>query len=500
MNRYFVFVSIIFCLSTYSSLKAESRQDTIHITLNDAIIRAATQSVDAVVAKSEYKSAYWEYRTYQSELLPEVMFNGTLPYYSKSYNQYQQSDGTYTFVSNDYRKIDAGLSVNQSIPLTGGSVSVESGMEQLKQYGDNSNTSWKTIPVGITFQQPILGFNSLAWKKKIMPIKKNESESQLVADIEDVSNSAVTYYFNLLLGKSNLDIAHQNMENTEKLYKIAEARNKIGQLSESDLMQLKISMLNAETNLIDAQSSLNARMFELRSFLGYEGDIVLEPELPSFIAEEIPSIQYDKILDLANKNNAFTKSVRRQMLEASRDVNKAKADRWDISVFASFGRIGQDERFSNTFKSDYMRNSQVIEVGIKIPILDWGKRKGQIKIAESNREVLDSKLQKETRDFNQNIFLTVLNFNNQPQQFRIAKETDIVAQKRYETSVETFIMGKIDILNLNDAQAAKDVSRRNYIEQLFHLWSYYYQIRSLTLFDFIADKPLMVNYEKLVSN
>ena len=477
-----------------------SGQNTIHITLDDAITRAATQSVDAVVAKNEYKTAYWEYRTYKSELLPELMFNGTLPYYSKSYNQYQQADGTYTFVSNDYRKIDAGLSVNQSIPLTGGSISMESSMEQLKQYGDNDITSWKTIPLGITFQQPIFGFKSLGWQKKIMPIKKTESESQLVADIEEVSNSAVTYYFNLLLGKANLDIANQNMENTKKLYMIAEARNKIGQLSESDLMQLKISMLNAETSLIDAQSSLNARMFELRSFLGYDENIVLEPELPNFITDEVPSLRYDMILDLANKNNAFTKSVRRQMLEAARDINKAKADRWDISVFASFGRIGQDEKFSNTFKSDYMRNNQIVEVGVKIPILDWGKRKGQIKIAESKREVLDSKLQKETRDFNQNIFLTVLNFNNQPQQLKIAKETDIVAKKRYETSVETFIMGKIDILNLNDAQAAKDVSRRNYIEQLFHLWSYYYQIRSLTLFDFIADKPLAVNYEKLVSD
>lgn len=500
MSKKIILIPALCTAFVITPTKAANSHDTIYISLDEAICRAATRSVDAIVAKNEYTSAYWEYRTYRSELLPEIIFNGTLPYYSKSYNQYQQSDGTYTFVSNDYSKIDAGLSVTQSVPLTGGTIALQSSLEQLHQYGDNSSTNWKTLPLSVTLDQPIFGFNSIGWKKKIMPVKKIESEQTLIAKIEETSNTTVTHYFNLLLGKANLDIARQNMENTQKLYKIAEARNKIGQLSENDLMQLKISMLNAETNLIDAQASLDARMFELRSFLGYEGDMVLEPMIPNFIIDEIPALQYSKILTLANQNNAFTQSVQRQMLEASRDVSKAKADRWNISLFASFGRIGQDQKFSNTFRSDYMRNNQIVEVGVKIPILDWGKRKGQVKIAEANKEILNSKLQKETRDFNQEIFLTVQNFNNQPKQLSIAKETDIVAEKRYQTSVEAFILGKIDILNLNDAQSAKDISRRNYIQQLFQLWSYYYQIRSLTLYDFINDKTLSVDFDKLVEN
>lgn len=482
------------------SLISENRQDTINFSLETAIRRAATQSVDAIVSKNEYRSSYWEYRTYKSELLPEVIFNGTLPYYSKSYNQYQKEDGTYTFVANDYSKIDAGLAISQNIPLTGGKVSLESSMQQLKQYGDNSVTNWKSIPFALTLEQPILGFNSIGWKKRIMPVKKTESERKLLADIEETSNTVVTHYFNLLLGKANMDIAQQNMENTQKLYKIAEARHKIGQISQNDLMQLKVSMLNAEANLIDAQASLDTRMFELRSFLGYGENIVLEPVLPTFLLDEVPTLQYSKIQALASENNAFTKSIQRRLLEASRDVSEAKANKWDIKLYASFGRIGQSERFSNSFSNDYMRNNQIFEVGVKIPILDWGKRKGQVKIAEANREVTDSKLQKEIRDFNQQIFLTVQNFNNQPKQLKVAKETDEIALKRYETCVEAFILGKIEVLNLNDAQSAKDVARRNYIEQLFYLWSYYYQIRSLTLYDFVKDEMLTVNYEELIKD
>ena len=59
-------------------------------------------------------------------------------------------------------------------------------------------------------------------------------------------------------------------------------------------------------------------------------------------------------------------------------------------------------------------------------------------------------------DFNQDIFLLVANFNNQAQQLEIAREADRIAQRRYNTSVETFMIGRISTLDLNDAQQSKD--------------------------------------------
>lgn len=483
---------VISAILLFSSLLALKAQDTVSISLESAIRRAANQSVDAVVAKNEYVSSYWEYRTYKAELLPEVTFNGTLPYYSKSYNPYQNADGLYTYVSNDYSQIDAGLSITQNIPLTGGKIAVESSLQRLEQYGDNSLTRYKSIPGAIRLEQPVFGFNSIGWKQKIEPVKKKESEQKLIADIENVSNAVIAHYFNLLIAQANYDISQQNLENTKKLYFIAEARYKIGQISENELLQLKISMLNSESAMVEAQANLDSRMFQLKSFLEYDGDIVLKPAIPELFSSNISSLNYEEVLSLANQNNAFTQKTQREMLEASRSVSQAKADRWNFTVFASFGMSGQNERFSNSFNN--LRNNQIVEVGVKMPILDWGKKKGQLKIAEANKEVTNSKIRKEQRDFNQNIFLTVQNFNNQPKQLLVAEETDKIAQQRYKTSVEAFILGKIEVLNLNDAQSSKDIARRNYIEQAFLLWSYYYQIRSLTLYDFIGQKELTVNY------
>jgi outer membrane protein TolC len=473
-------------------------QDTLLVNLTDAIQRGVSLSVDAVVARNQYKSSYWEYKTYKAELLPEVTLNTTLPYYSKSYNAFQNSDGTYTFVSNDYSSIDAGISITQNIPLTGATVSLESSFQRLQQYGDNGSTRYMGIPASITLEQPIFGFNRVKWLQKIEPVKYRAAKQQLVADIEDVSNTAIQYYFNLLLGQINMEIAQQNLKNTEKLYTIAEARRRIGQISENDLLQLRVSLLKAESYLTDAQASLSSRMFQLRSFLGYGEDVIIKPVIPEGMLSKMPFLSYPQVVSLARENNPFTQNVQKRMLEASRDVSQAKADRWDAKLFVSFGMSGQEDTFSQAFNSNHWRNNQVVNVGIKIPILDWGKGKGKVKIAEANRDVENSKIEKEQIDFNQDVYLRVQNFNSQSKQLELAKETDVIAQQRYNTSIEAFVLGKIDVLNLNDSQTSKDEARRNYIEQMYLLWSYYYQIRSLTLYDFINNKEISVNYDNMV--
>lgn len=64
-----------------------------------------------------------------------------------------------------------------------------------------------------------------------------------------------------------------------------------------------------------------------------------------------------------------------------------------------------------------------------IPILDWGKRRGKVKVAESNRDVTLSKIRQEEISFNQDIFLLVENFNNQAAQLEIAQEADVIARE-----------------------------------------------------------------------
>jgi outer membrane protein TolC len=100
--------------------------------------------------------------------------------------------------------------------------------------------------------------------------------------------------------------------------------------------------------------------------------------------------------------------------------------------------------------------------------------------------------------FNQDIFLLVENFNNQAGQLEIAEQADRIAEKRYNTSIETFMIGKISVLDLNDAQKSKDEAKLKHISELYKFWNYYYNIRSVTLYDFGTNSTLDAEFEEIV--
>ena len=489
---------ILLAACLWMPLMLHAQNDTLtherDITLNEAIALARIQSVDAAVALNELKTAYWEYRTFRANLLPEVNFTGTLPNYRKIYNSYQNADGTYSYVRDNVLGLSGEVSIDQNIWLTGGKLSLTSSLDYLKELGSNGSKQFMSVPVSLELTQPIFGVNTLKWDRRIEPVRYSEAKAAFISATEEVTMKAITYYFELLLAKESLATERQNKTNADRLYEVAIAKRKMGQISENDLLQLKLNALQSKADVTAAESNLNAKMFQLRSFLGVSEQETLNPTLPTSVP--MLNMEYKRVLEKALERNSFAQNIRRRQLEADYEVATARGNLRSIDLFASVGYTGQSNALSTAYRG--LVDNQVVQVGVKIPILDWGKRRGQVRVAKSNREVVLSKIRQEQMDFNQNIFLLVENFNNQAQQLNIAQEADLIAEKRYRTSVETFMIGKISTLDLNDAQNSKDAARQKHISELYYYWYYFYQIRSLTLWDFERNTELEADFEDIV--
>ncbi len=487
--------TLLSAVALAASMMAASGDEAVsRITLEEAIITARTQSVDAAVALNELKTAYWQYRTFRADLLPEVNFQATVPSYRKNYSTYQLDDGSYTFVRNNNLQMSGVLSIDQNIWLTGGKLSLNTSIDYLKQLDGNRFDRFMSVPVALTLSQPVFGVNHIKWSRRIEPVRYEEAKAAFLSATENVAMRAVDYFFSLLMAKENLATARQNCDNSIKLYEVAKAKRKMGQISENDLLQLELNLLNDRSTLTDSESDFKAKMFQLRSFLGLDETVELEPVLPEAVPHA--EIDYYDVLEKAKANNSFSKNIRRRQLEADYEVAKAKGNLREITLFAQVGYTGTAERFNLAY--DRLKDNQVVEVGFRIPIIDWGKRRGQVKVAESNREVVESRLRQETMNFNQDIFILVERFNNQQAQLDIASRADTIAMKRYATNVETFMIGKISTLDLNDSQSRKDLSRQEYINELFRYWYYYYQLRSLTLWDFASGTGIDSDVEAII--
>lgn len=483
---------IVMCLFP---MVGHAEVDTLRLTLEDCIVMARRQSVDAAVALGELKSAYWEWRSYKADLLPEVSLSANVPTYNKRYSTYQREDGTHSYVRNDFMEVDGSLYVSQKIWPTGGTLSVESSLDWLRQMsGETSGgkNQFMSMPIALTLSQPLFGVNSVKWNRRIEPLRYREAKASFLAETEQVAMRAISLFFNLLLANENVHIAEQNLQNAEKLYEVAKAKREMGTISQNDVLQMRLNMLNAQSSLTSTESSRKARMFELKAFLDVEEDIL--PIVP----EEIPEVTlvYQDVLNHALENNAFATTMRRRQLEADYSVAYAKGNQRSVTLYAQVGYTGTASRMNEAYRD--LLSKEVVQVGVSLPLLDWGKRRGQVKVAESNREIVRNQVRQQSQEFNQNLFVLTEQFNHQRQQLRIAEEADTIAQRRYHTNVETFKIGSISTLELSDAQTAKDEARQNRLAQLFNYWYYYYQLRSITLWDFERNQNINVDFDKIV--
>ena len=473
---------------------ASAQTETLRLTLDDCITMARRQSIDAAVALGELRSAYWQWRSYRADLLPEVSLSGTAPSWNKRYSSYQQADGSLSFVRNNYLGLDGAVSIKQKLWPTGGTLNVESSLDYLHQSGGVSGNQFMSLPVAVTLSQPLFGVNHQKWDRRIEPLRYREAQARFLTETEQVAMQAISLYFGLLLAGEQVNIARQNLQTAEKLYEVAQAKRRMGTISENDVLQLRLDVLTARSALTNSESTRQARQFALRSFLDVEADIdPIMPEdlpLPSLNREgQGVGLLYEEVLAHALQNNAMATTMRRRQMEADYAVASARANRQSVNLYAQLGYTGTGENMSNAYRN--LLSNEVIQVGITVPILDWGKRKGQRKMAESNREIVQGQLRQQSQEFRQNIFILTEQFNNQAEQLRIAIEADTIARRRYHTNVETFKIGSISTLELSNAQTAKDQARQNRIQQLFNYWYYYYQLRSIALWDFERNCELI---------
>lgn len=479
MNRLFLMIILVFAFGAEGA-------ETLQLSLSEAIARARTNSVDAEVALNQLKSAYWGYRSYRAELLPEITFRGTVPSYRQQYSSYMNSDGNYTFVPNNYLQMQGELSLAQNIWLTGGKVSVNTSLDYYRQFGRGAYNRYMSIPIAITLTQPIFGVNNVKWDRRIEPVRYEEAKARFLSDTETVATTAIQYYFNLIMARENHAIATQNLEQAERLYEVAKEKREMGRISRNDLLQMELNLLNAKTEMTDCESNLKSNVFQLCTFLDLDLATQIEAEIPL----DVPDlhIAYDEAYEKAMANNKFAKQMLRYQLEADYQVARAKGAQREINLFAQIGYTGTDRNFSGAYHG--LRDNQVVEIGFELPIVDWGRRKGQVKVAESNRRLVESQVRQENMNFSRNLFILVEQYGNQLQLVQTAKRADEIAAQRYATNVETFLIGKISTLDLNDSRVKKDEARREYINELYRFWLYYYQIRSTTLWDYERNSPI----------
>lgn len=470
----------------YAGLLFSQSEKTTPFTLQQIVEIAKNQSIAARQAATLKTTRYWEWRSFQADLKPQLLLTGTLPDFNRTFQPITQPSGTIDFQSISNNNARLSLELQQNIPATGGTLFVQSNLQRFDDFNPRK-TLYNGAPILIGFSQPLFQFNPWKWDKQIEPLKYQESQQQFIFEMEQVAAQAVDLYFNLLSAQINLQIATINQTNTDTLYAIAQERLQLGKASKNDVLQLKLETLNARKALASAQQDVQSRTLQLRSFIGYREssrvELVLPNSIPPFSVDAAEALQQA----LVNRPDAI--GFQRQILEAKRDVAQAKGETGlQMALTGGFGLSKSGQQFGEVYSNP--QDLENLRLQLTIPIMDWGRTKSRRETALAEQQLTQYQVEQDRLDFENEIQTQVTLLEMFRKQVLLTAEADQIATKRYEIAQNRYILGDLSITDLSIALQEKDRAKRDYVLALWDFWAAYYNLRRLTLYDFENNRKI----------
>lgn len=482
---------LLLLLATISvTTHAQQQTETLRLNLEKVVQLAQSDAPDVLIAKTRMINSFWQFQSFEANYRPRIDLTGTFADIDRTISTITLPTGQDAFVTRAQMSNFAGISLNQEIGLTGGSIFATTGLRRIDLFPTAVNpamSSYLSTPIIIGFEQPLFRFNRLKWDKRIEPLRYAEATRSYAADMENIAFQASSLFFDVLIAQLNLEAAEKDKANADTLFQISKGRFDVGRIAETELLQIELSSMNADATLAQSRLDLQTSSERLRTFLGLKTPVRFECIPPLDIPDFI--VSSDLALEYARRNRSEIIGFELSLLEANQFLAEAKGNTgFNASISGSFGLTQTAVNLGDAYIDPL--DQQRFRIALNMPIADWGKSRAQLEQAATNIELTQMIVEQQRINFEQDVLLKVQQFDLIRKQVGLAKRAFEVSQKRLEMTRNRYYIGKIIVTELNIAIAEQDNARRAYIAALRTFWLAYYDLRRITLHDFNNNQNL----------
>lgn len=462
------------------------------LTLDYVIEELVRQSPPARQAALTYENEILAYKNYQKEFLPAISFSLDPFNFNRSIKSLQSpSDGSYSYIEDYANSGSTGINIKQSVGFTGGAFNISSRLNMLSEFNEN-RYSFSTTIFNINYSQQLFGgYKNYKFQRTIQLSQKERSIKTYCKEIAEIQSYAASLFMDLYLLKIRQDVASCNIQIADTLLSIGESKYRNGTLTELSLLQLKLQQTN---DRFEMERLKNEHKISLQKFISY---LALPQQQYSISIEDtiIPeTILYENLMSQIIENNPFFLTLKIKRAEAEQSLYNVKlSNQFNANISLSYGVNQYGTKLLDSYRKP--STQQAVAVGFQIPIFNWGINNNQYQIAKNNYENTLIDIEKEETDFYDNIKSILNDYNSNRELLFIAKQSLELAQKRYNLLIQNFDLGEISIIEITDAHKDVLVSLQTYCEKIQQVWTMYFQLQSLSLYDFINSQSLI---EKLV--
>lgn len=171
-----------------------------------------------------------------------------------------------------------------------------------------------------------------------------------VRDAErNIAFSVAQQFIAAQLAKANLDFATQSLESFRKTVAISETRYQAGDISQGDLLKVKLQVLQFETDVSSAKVALQQAMVALRQLIGYDA-VPADFQIAGELAYQPLNEKLDQLQANALANRPDLAAAKQSTAAARSQTVLARANaKQDLTAAVSYSHTGGQSSTSFSF-------------------------------------------------------------------------------------------------------------------------------------------------------
>ena len=400
-------------LLLYVAIQSAQAQDTLRITLQDAVRIALSDNPTIKVAGQEILLKKEARREAYAGLFPEASLVGS---YSRAIKK-------------------------QSFAMMGEVIEV-----------GTDNTYSGGLSVSLPVFAPAL-YKSISLTSTDVNLAVEKSRASRL----DMVNQVTKAFFQLLLAQDSYEVLLKSYKQSEDNYNVVKAKYEQGTVSEYDKISADVQMRSLKPTVVSARNGVNLANLQLKVLMGMESDVKVavegnlkDYEMSMFTRQAMP--RPDNLT-----NNSTLKQLELNALQLKQTL-KLQYTNFMPTLSASFQYMYTSMNDNFKFKEYDWRPYSTIGLNLSIPL--FKETRIQMKQLEENRINTERQLTMQATGYLDNMAASTEQVVSNKEAVFQAEKGRTIAEKRYE-------VGKGTILELNSSEVALTEAQLTYNQSIY---------------------------------
>ena len=443
--------------------EAATAQDTVVLTLDQALQIALSENISVQVADQEVRRQEYARKGTYASLFPQVSGSGSYQRTIKKQVMYMgggsSSDDEEGSSGGGMAGMMAGILgpvmhyIDQLVALHPGQITpyVPTPSENTSDNDGGFEVGrMNSYSFGISVGMPLV--NAQLWESiRLSGDQVELAVEQARSSRLDMVTQVKQAFYAVLFAKKGFNVYKDVYENALANYEMTERRYQVQKASELELSRAASTMANAIPNVYNAENSVMLALWQLKAVMGVDLEMPVDVagDLDDYAETMFRDLYEGENADLSNNTTMRQLAIQAEMLAKSvRAQQYAFLPTLSASFAYNFMSMNDDFKFAQYKWTPY----SFVGVSLSIPIFSGGSRVQAVRQAKVQQTELELQRIQAERQLQIGIRQYLNTMETAMKSYDAAGEAEKLAQKAYDVSAKSFEVGKSTLTDLNDAQ------------------------------------------------